>query len=248
MTSSSHIRYINNHFGDASESQISKLEHSIGFCLPTDYKDFLLRENGGIPNEEGDENFKVMFGIYDGPNDLELNWDDSRSEIPKHLLPIGENLNQDFILLDLNDGSIHIDGSKLSSGIEEFTRKYFSPCSDSSDPTDLIDDMKFDILARMLDSGELAVDTEAMAGMSLVQYSSWLGKTEAVEFLAKYKPNTKGALHSTLKGFTNRVIIKTLLDLGADVNELNEKGQSVLEVDSPWIKHIVELKEHCSGN
>ena len=143
MHKSSRFRYLKDHFGTISLEEIDNLELSIGFKLPKDYRDFLMRENGGIPNEGDEEAFKVIFGIYDGCNDLSLNWDDYRDELQDHLLPIGENLNEDLVLLDLNTGKIEIDGEVIADGINQFLEKYFIPFVSDDTPTDLIDDWTF---------------------------------------------------------------------------------------------------------
>ncbi|MDF1740773.1 MAG: SMI1/KNR4 family protein [Verrucomicrobiales bacterium] len=239
--SSSSTRYLRNHFGSISEEDIVRLERELGKDLPRQYRKFLLRENGGIPNEEGKERFKILFGIYDGSNNLALHWRETREELPDGILAIGESLNEDYIFLDINDGSVYLDGERIASGFDEFTRQNFISTESTASAAELINDRSFAELAARIDAGTLDIDAEAKFGKTLIQYSAWLGKDEAVKFLAERGANPQGCLHAMLEsGFGHLQIIKCLLKHGADIHQVNSKEQRVFDVESPWTKHIIE--------
>lgn len=219
-----------------------ELENEIGAPLPEDYREFLLRENGGVPKEKaGHWDFKVFFGIYNGSNNLSLNWRETRGHLPQNMLPIGQTLNEDHVLLNLEDGSIHSDGEQISSSFTQFVSDHFTPFESTSLPVELIDDHRFQELQELLDSGALDINAEARPGKTLIQYSAWLGKDDAVRFLAERGADPKGCLHAMLEsGFGHLQIIKCLLSHGADIHERNAAGKRVVDIDSPWTRHIIE--------
>ncbi|HEY1068696.1 MAG TPA: SMI1/KNR4 family protein [Pirellulales bacterium] len=72
-----------NRFGAASSERIAAFERDLGTKLPDEYREFLLRYNGGVPEREtfdvpgedgGERPFQCFFALHDGP------WDDSTSE------------------------------------------------------------------------------------------------------------------------------------------------------------------------
>ena len=183
----------------------------------------------------------LMFGIYDGPNDLSLHWDETRESLPATMLPIGENGNQDLLTLDLRDGTIHLAGKRIASDFRKWIQDTIIPFESTQRPAELITDGRFDELDALLKSGQLDINSEAIPGMSLIQYSAWLREAEAVEFLAQRGASPSGALHAMLKSGTGHLqIIKCLLKHGADIHERDSEGRRVIDIDSPWTKHIVK--------
>lgn len=235
-------RYFAHHFGPISESDVSKLEKLLPLPLPASYRQFLLSENGGVARESPKSgSMMVMFGIYDGPNDLSEHWEDSREDLPATVLPIGENTNQDLIGLDLRDGAIYVEGERIASDFVHWIRDTITPFESSGSTEELITDRRFDELDALLKSGKLDINAEAFSGMSLIQYSAFLGEADAVEFFAVRGANPSGSLHAMLKtGSGHLQIIKCLLEHGASIHERDSKGRRVIDIDSPWIDEIVK--------
>lgn len=72
-----------NQFGPLTESRLTTFESELGSALPDEYRAFLLRFNGGVPDREafdvpgeegGERPFHCFFALHDGP------WDDSTPE------------------------------------------------------------------------------------------------------------------------------------------------------------------------
>jgi hypothetical protein len=72
-----------NRFGTLTEERLAAFERVLGAALPEEYRTFLLRHNGGLPEREtfdvpgedgGERPFHCFFALHDGP------WEDSTPE------------------------------------------------------------------------------------------------------------------------------------------------------------------------
>jgi hypothetical protein len=72
-----------NRFGPLTEERMAAFEGELGALLPDEYRAFLLRHNGGVPDREafnvpgedgGERPFHCFLPLHDGP------WDDSTPE------------------------------------------------------------------------------------------------------------------------------------------------------------------------
>jgi len=72
-----------NRFGPLTEERLAAFENELGATLPDEYRAFLLRHNGVVPDretfdvpdeEDGERPFHCFFPLHDGP------WDDSTPE------------------------------------------------------------------------------------------------------------------------------------------------------------------------
>lgn len=135
-------RFARERFPLPSEAQVAALEEKLGITFPEDYRDFLLRFNGGAfddptiePTQEGcpQDMLNTLWGIgasidsaeLGEPGDIEL-FDDN---VPPKVLPIGDTPMGSLILLDTapgeENGMIYFDESfgesyYLADGIGEF--------------------------------------------------------------------------------------------------------------------------------
>lgn len=235
-------RFFANHFGPISERDVAKLERLLPLPLPASYRQFLLVENGGVArNPTEDDSMVLMYGICDSANDLRENWRDNRRSLGKSMLPIGENGNADLLTLDLRDGAIYLLGKRVGSDFGDWIRDTIIPFEATDSAADLITDGRFDELDARLKTGQLDIDSEALPGLSLIQFSAFLREADAVEFLAERGANPSGALHAMLRGGSGHLqIIKCLLKHGADINERDLEGRRVIDIESPWMETIVE--------
>ena len=233
-------RYLSHHFGPIAEEDVCKLEGAIGAFLPTPYRNLLLKENGGHAQPKSEEFATLLFfGIYDGPNDLEENWNFARGRYKKWILPIGEDLNQDHILLDLRSCKIHVSGDVHDFETYFTTRLVEIEHTDSIE--ELISDSRLDRIGELLDRGELDLNAEAKFGYSLIQYATFRGLHDVVEFFSDRGANPSGCLYIMLDtGFCSLHTIKCLLRNGADPHELTKEGKTIFDLDSPWIEDVIE--------
>ncbi len=122
-----------NEYGSLDESALGAFEGEIGSRLPDEYRTFLLRHNGGVPDpacflapddpfEEGSERSErelfCLFALHDGAwNDdtpegsrgfpLQEAWRDLVAERgERDLLPVGRDLSGNYVCVGLLDGSV----------------------------------------------------------------------------------------------------------------------------------------------
>jgi cell wall assembly regulator SMI1 len=101
----------------ATPEAISEFERLCGFSLPSDYRDFLQRHNGGEPTPDafpispsfGDGSIGMFFGLHDGDDSLADAYRDRFDSVPAHMIPIADDGCGNFICMSLaetNCGSI----------------------------------------------------------------------------------------------------------------------------------------------
>jgi hypothetical protein len=100
---------IENVYGQVSPEQIAELEARRGVVLPEEYKQLLLRSNGGkprpdtfdVPGWHGKASVVTrLYGIHSGKHgNLEKMIDLYEDRLPKDLLPIGGDPGGNLILL-----------------------------------------------------------------------------------------------------------------------------------------------------
>ncbi|WP_089086420.1 SMI1/KNR4 family protein [Aquitalea magnusonii] len=103
-----------NSFGKASVDQIALFESTIGVLLPNDYRDFLLKNNGGVLVDcmirpaglNEDVLLDVMFGLQLDENlDLQFWLEEYSGEMPSESLLIGSDPGSNFILMIISGES-----------------------------------------------------------------------------------------------------------------------------------------------
>src|SRR5438874_2719786 len=90
---------------DANEADVSHFEMSIAVRLPDDYREFLLRYNGGYPSPNGfrggDEVLNHFFGLWQKHADLNYELLAHRRFIPEGMIPIASDPFGNAILLEV---------------------------------------------------------------------------------------------------------------------------------------------------
>ncbi len=112
-----------------SNSELLEFEQSIGYELPRSYKKFILKNNGGVPDNEHFDEFKLssFFPIKYGNNTVEKTYEIFKNLIPKGYLPIADDIGGWPICLDLNKWNtygfvylVHMDGPEIDFVAESF--------------------------------------------------------------------------------------------------------------------------------
>ncbi len=109
----------------ATKAEVASLERRLQAKLSDDYKQFLLRQNGGfapegrigIPSDSKgrSESVEEIYGLYDEPKGFTLLWalDNIQPRLPKGHLPIAGWLDFFSISLGRNVGCIYFDCPKF---------------------------------------------------------------------------------------------------------------------------------------
>ena len=88
-----------NRYGHLKEPMLIEFEEKLGARLPEDFREYLLKYNGGLPEPN---NFNIhndcssihhMFGIHDGPEYTSLKWnvEINTTAIPNLLMPFADD-------------------------------------------------------------------------------------------------------------------------------------------------------------
>lgn len=99
-----------------SESELIDLEWHIGRSLPQDYREFLLKYNGGAPEEctidipslvsnKGSVDIGYFYGIGTGAEDIQVCMGIIYGYIPQGLIPIADTPGGNYFFLSLIEGS-----------------------------------------------------------------------------------------------------------------------------------------------
>jgi len=96
------------------ETRVSALENQLGRTLPAEYREFLLRYNGGKPKpgifrfalrngRNTDSRVHWFLSLYEGEfSNLERNIDTFRGRLPADMLPIADDPFGNIVLLGLH--------------------------------------------------------------------------------------------------------------------------------------------------
>ncbi len=90
-----------------SNDELLEFEQSIGYKLPENYKEFILKNNGGVPNKEYFEEIKVSYftPIKYGENTVEKAYEMLKEILPNGYLPIANDVCGELICIDLKSGN-----------------------------------------------------------------------------------------------------------------------------------------------
>jgi hypothetical protein len=100
-------------FGPLDRVDLQAFQESHGYLLPADYRDFLLKFNGGRPSpsffwiEENVDGSSVyqFYGLYEGSeaSSIDTYSGDERYGLPSNILPIGDDGVGDFICIGISN-------------------------------------------------------------------------------------------------------------------------------------------------
>lgn len=102
-------------FQPINDKAISDFELIIKALLPKEYKSFIIQTNGGFPKPDifiindfqGTSIIDIFYGFSDGISyphlDLIKNYIDTRLDIPKNVIPIGEDPGGNYICMSLSE-------------------------------------------------------------------------------------------------------------------------------------------------
>lgn len=102
-------------FGTGTIEKIQYFESRMGLKFPSDYFEFLKKNNGGFPQKkvflinetQGEDSLSVFFGIDLTNNYISINYlyENYEDRFPKGVIPIGEDPGGNYICINLNEES-----------------------------------------------------------------------------------------------------------------------------------------------
>ena len=104
-----------------SDKEVVKLENQLQVTLPAEYRSFLLKYNGGVPNnleftaeKYGDSILREFLGLGVGDiHDIYYGLATFKGRVPTEFLVIGRDLAGNMILLGIKDKYV---GKSISGG------------------------------------------------------------------------------------------------------------------------------------
>lgn len=213
---------LRDHFPSTNEAELATLEEHIGFSLPTDYRAFLLKTNGGVFHDNvviGDAGVRGVLAVNAGQKwaDVKWNFDVTRDWIPSNLLPVASapGGNVFAIKLDMpNAGQVYF--LYLYQDIESdfgglpLVAQSFTHFIDGIilDPVALDDDKSDDPMFDLIDRDDLAGLRQQLENGVDVDYRG--ERSETLLMHAAFKCRLE--------------IMELLIERGASIDAADEKG------------------------
>lgn len=182
-----------NKYGSLSASLVGQLDGMFGFEVPSDYKEFLIKTNGGRFDYE-DEHYimirdikiwiDVLYGNKENMRSSLLFWNNKYGdEIPQNSIIIGDTQDHNFLVyvcvgkqkgIYIWDDTLSIDGSSC-----EGNNAYFI----SSDMNELLDKFKISTKVFSLDARTSNID-EKIGESNVLYKSSNSNKLQVIDAIA----------------------------------------------------------------
>ena len=116
------MKYLRSSQKTISASELDEIEQKLNLIFPKEYRFFLLDNNGGLSKSDDKRFDDAVFNVaddYERSLILEImEYFDAGNDLS--MIPIGETLNEDPILLKLPSGGIFIEGEMISKDFNTF--------------------------------------------------------------------------------------------------------------------------------
>ncbi len=200
----------------------------------------MLSENGGVTRPKSEEYGSCLFyGICDGSSDLRLVWRENLEVYGPNFLAIGEDPNEDHIVMDLHSGRVVTRDGKESPSVIDFLRENAQQIPYTGSVSELIQNSELEELEQLIKNQGLSVNSEAKGGYSLIQYAVLLAKEDVAKKLIELGADVSGCLHILLRhGHRHMGWVRLLVDNGASIDERDANGIRVRDINSIWVHHI----------
>lgn len=243
-------------FGTASVSQIADLERDLNASLPESYKAFLSEHNGGRPapdkfkTRDGkyETGIRFFFGITSGIYGLQSNLILLKTRLPEGSLAIATDSGGNFVLLDIDTGSISFFDHELeitslvSDDFVSFLANLFKV--DHEDEFDkAVTAQNIGFFKSILETGANVNSMKNKFNQPALIAAALRGKLKLVRFLADSGAVTEGALWASSSN-GHFEVVEYLLGKGADPNEKNpiqNNDSALMQASTGGYLEIVKL-------
>lgn len=236
--------------------EVMQFEAFIGYSLPSDYRDFIVECNGGIPAcqffPDAENPIAVVDLLFPINTDLILEEIEAFPFcLEKNLLPIGSG-GGDYLFLGLLDGCVyhwdHEECLTVDVSREELTflsasfREFFSGLNcDTDDGRSEIGEIE--MIAKSGDLRRLEefldrnhIDSRNRAGRTVAAEAARYGNLDVLKKCIELGADRRGLLHRAVIGSGREDVVEYLLNLGLGINDLNEKGKRPLFYCHPELR------------
>jgi hypothetical protein len=220
--------------------EIEKFESYIGHELPTDYKRFLIKNNGGRTkpdafktiSDEMESLIHFIYGFTEGPNyDLKTNYDKwKKNDFPKKYLPIAIDALGNYIVLDLSESHNYghvlfwshdtpeLRPVEISVNFNGFIKSLFLFTLKESDLDIAIATQNKKYFKNRIANGEFIDNIKNEFGQTVIVMASLRNKLQLVKFFHENGSKMDKALFSAARN-GHYVTVKYLLTLGLNPDE-----------------------------
>nr|WP_158231473.1 ankyrin repeat domain-containing protein [Gaetbulibacter sp. 4G1] len=224
-------------FGITTQQDILSFEKLMGVTLPTDYKGFLLENNGGRPNpnifktinKEFETDIQFFFGITEGIYSIKDNYTQFIKRNNEEFLPIAIDSGGNLVLLEIKSNNIFYldkdteDKFFISDNFSDFISNLYKLEISENDFDRAIRTQDIDYFKNRIENGVSINEIRNEFNQSLVIVASLFNKLKVLKFAIENGANVTGALfNASGNGHVN--IVSYLLSL--DQINPNERDSS----------------------
>ena len=223
---------IKEQFKKISKDQLLELEEKIGVIFPNDYKDFLLKNNGGRPSlnvfrtldQSYESDIQFLFGVTEGVYDIYEVFKKLKSVIPESKIAIAIDSGGNYVLLDLVTHRIFFFDHDIeeifliSETFTDFIDNLFEINSEESEFDKAVSSQNVMYFKNILESGVHIDKIVDEFDRSLFVVACLRGKLKLVQFLVENGVNIEGGVFSSSSNGHYKVV-DYLLKQGGDPNE-----------------------------
>lgn len=248
-----------------SESDVTDFETQLGISLPIDYREFLIKTNGGIPfphkiefsveNRPDTTSVEYFYGLLSEDSSQSLKWacgvfDDL---LAKKLLPIAGDAFGNKIVLCLSDGTVWFwdheepDQENALFFISESAKNLFDEIADTQKVPDkdslesILDLDDLEGMKRLLADG-MTPETEVEKGITVLNAATSCDAIKISEFLLKQGGDPEKAFYHALNYGKEQI---ALLALKALRNDWPQEKLRAEASSHGWL-HVATWDKHTA--
>lgn len=222
---------------DIEDHQVTSFEQLIGYKLPVDYRDFLLRHNGGVPhpnifktrNKKYESDVQSLYGLGSLPShcSLEHHYPLLKDRLPKSYLAIGNDSLGNFFLLDLKKSTIKFFDHEIEraylidTSFSAFLNNLYEVTYEQSKLDKAFHAQDIDYFADLIRKGVPAREMKNEFDQLITEAAALWGKVEVLKYLVEQGAGINSLLYQAAA--RNRLeVVQYLLSLpGIDLEERN---------------------------